>query len=48
MKIMKILRMIFCHHEYEYSRMLYGDEINAHNGKRKEYRCRKCGMLKWI
>lgn len=48
MSVMKILTMIFCRHEYEHIRKLYGDEINAHNGNRNEYRCRKCGMLKWI
>lgn len=46
--VRKLLKMLFCRHEYEYIRTLYGDEINAHNGNRKEYRCRKCGMLKWI
>ena len=44
---MKILKMIFCRHEHEYVRTLYGDKVNAHNGKRKEYCCVKCGMYKW-
>jgi len=44
---MKNLKMIFCCHEYEYIRTLYGDEINAHNGRRKEYRCVKCGIYKF-
>ena len=45
---MGILKRLFCHHGYVFNRMLYGDEINAHNGKRKEYRCRKCGCYKWM
>ena len=44
---MKILKMIFCRHKYKYIRTCYGDEINAHNGNRNEYRCEKCGMYKW-
>jgi hypothetical protein len=24
------------------------DEINLHNGKRGEYRCKKCGIYKWM
>lgn len=45
--MLKILREIFCKHDYMFVRTLYGDEINSHNGKRKEYRCRKCGMYNW-
>lgn len=48
MSVMKILKRIFCRHRYEYIRALYGDEINAHNGKRKEYLCKKCGVYKWM
>jgi len=44
---MKKLKMILCHHKYEYIRKIYGDEINTHNGKRTEYRCVKCGVYKW-
>ena len=44
---MKLLKMLFCHHQYEYIKTLYGDEINAHNGKRKECRCKKCGCYEW-
>lgn len=44
---MKILKMIFCRHKYEYIRKCYGDEINAHNGKREEYCCVKCGKYQW-
>ena len=43
----KIIKMLFCKHEFEFVRYLHGDEINAHNGKRFEYRCKKCGQYKW-
>lgn len=46
--MIKILKMLFCKHRYEFVRNLYGDEINYHNGKRNEYRCVKCGVYKWI
>ena len=45
---MKILKKIFCRHDFIYIRKLYGDEINLHNGKRNEYRCKKCGIYKWM
>ena len=44
---MALFKKLFCKHEYVFVRMLYGDEINAHNGKRHEYRCKKCGIYKW-
>jgi len=44
---MKILKRLSCKHEYVFIRMIYGDEINAHGGKRHEYRCKKCGIYKW-
>lgn len=44
---MKILKMLFCRHQYVFVKKLYGDEINAHNGKRNEFCCQKCGKLKW-
>ena len=42
-----IIKRLFCKHKWEFVRKLYGDEINMHNGKRKEYRCINCGMYKW-
>ncbi len=45
---MNILKKLFCNHDYVFNRMLYGDEINVHNGKRKEYRCKKCDCYKWM
>lgn len=51
MKLIKLIRMLirmqFCHHQYQFVRRLYGDEINAHGGKRNEYVCVRCGMYKW-
>ena len=43
----KIIKMLFCRHNYKFVRRLYGDEINIHNGKRNEYICEKCGMYKY-
>lgn len=42
-----LIKKLFCKHDYVFIRMIYGDEINVHNGKRHEYRCKKCGMYKW-
>ena len=44
---MKLLKMLFCKHEWIYVRYLHGDEINHHNGKRNEYKCQKCGRYKY-
>lgn len=44
---MGILQKIFCRHNWVFVRRLYGDEINAHNGKRNEYKCSKCGAYKY-
>ena len=41
------LKRLFCRHKYKFVRKLYGDEINAHDGKRYKYICEKCGMYKW-
>lgn len=41
------LKRLFCRHKYKFVRKLYGDEINAHDGKRYEYICVKCGANKW-
>ena len=45
--MIRIIKMLFCNHKYKFVRKLHGDEINAHNGKRDEYVCEKCGMYKW-
>ena len=44
---MNIIKMLFCRHEWTFVRYLYGDEIIAHDYKRNEYKCRKCGKYKW-
>lgn len=44
MKI-KILNKLFCKHEYQFERNVYGDEINWCNC-RSYYRCVKCGKTK--
>ncbi len=40
---MSILKRLFCKHEYEWVRNIYGDEINATGGYRSVWRCAKCG-----
>lgn len=40
---MTILKRILCSHEWEFERNIYGDEINATNGRRSWWRCPKCG-----
>lgn len=42
---MKFIKRLFCKHEYEFVRNIYGDEINMVNGRRSWWRCKKCG--KW-
>lgn len=42
---MNIIKRLFCTHEYEFVRNIYGDEINWAGGKRSWWRCRKCGKL---
>ncbi len=43
---MGFIKRMFCKHEYEFIRNIYGDEINHLDGKRSWWRCRKCG--KWV
>lgn len=43
---MSWLKRLFCKHDYEFVRNIYGDEINHVGGRRSWWRCRKCG--KWI
>ena len=40
---MSIITRLFCRHEYEFVRNIYGDEINHAGGCRSWWRCRKCG-----
>lgn len=40
---MKIVKRIFCHHEWQFERNIYGDEINWVGGCRSWWVCPKCG-----
>ena len=44
---MRVVRRLVCAHEYELKNTLYGDRINAANGKRFEHQCKKCGAWKY-
>ncbi|QIK61262.1 hypothetical protein G7050_16025 [Dysgonomonas sp. HDW5A] len=39
---MKFIKQLFCEHEYQFVRNIYGDEINFFNA-RSLWRCPKCG-----
>ena len=39
------IKRLFCKHEYEFERNIYGDEINHVGGCRSWWRCKKCGKL---
>lgn len=38
-------KQLFCKHEWKFLRNIYGDEINACNGNRSWWVCKKCGKL---
>ena len=40
-----MVKHLLCHHEYEFVRNIYGDEINLLAGCRSVWRCKKCGRL---
>jgi len=42
---MSIIKRLFCWHEYEFVRNIYGDEIVHAGYNRSWWRCKKCG--KW-
>ena len=42
----KFIKRLFCYHELEFVRNIYGDEINLTN-KRSIYKCKKCGAIKY-
>lgn len=44
---MNWFKSLFCKHEYEFVRNIYGDEINQLNGKRSEWKCKKCGKIEY-
>lgn len=37
-----ILRQIFCRHEYEFHRRMFGDEIVQNGFRGQLWRCKKC------
>lgn len=44
--MLKIIKRIFCKHEYVFERNIHGDEINWCGGYRSWWCCKKCGALK--
>jgi len=45
--IMNWIKSLFCKHEYEFVRNIYGDQINYCNGKRSIWKCKKCGNIEY-
>ena len=43
---MGLIKRLFCEHEWEFDRNIYGDEINAAGGRRSWWRCPKCGAYR--
>ena len=44
---MKWIKRLFCEHEYEFVRNIYGDEINACGGYRSIWKCKKCSKIEY-
>ena len=44
---MKLIKQLFCKHNFKFIRNIYVDEINLHNGNRSEWKCKKCGKTKY-
>lgn len=44
---MNILKRLFCKHEFEWQRNIYGDEIHYCGGKRSIWKCKKCGKIQY-
>lgn len=42
---MGFLKRLFCRHELEFVRNIYGDEIIERGWKRSLWRCQKCGAV---
>lgn len=40
---MRVLKRLFCRHEFEFVRNIYGDEIIERGWKRSIWRCKHCG-----
>jgi hypothetical protein len=45
---MKLLKRLFCKHEYYANSYIYGDMINVCNGCRTVAKCAKCGKYKSV
>lgn len=43
---MSIFKRLFCKHDYQWVRNIYGDEIIYLGLKRSEWQCSKCGKIK--
>ena len=39
------LKRLFCRHEYEFGRNIYGDEIQNWGWKRSLWKCSHCGKI---
>ena len=44
---MNIFKRLFCKHNYEFVRNIYGDEIRYTGWKRSIWKCNKCGKIKY-
>ena len=42
--MLRLLKMLFCHHNYEFHSNEYGDPILHGGFHRSNWFCRKCGM----
>ena len=47
-KLFSTIRRLTCRHEWRFSSYLHGHAIIAHNYKRFEYICIKCGIYNWF
>lgn len=45
--MIRLIKQLFCKHDYQRIRIIYGDEILWRNA-RQEYKCKKCGKYKYI
>jgi len=41
------VRPLFCKHDYQFVRNIFGDEIHWHGWKRSVWRCSKCGKVRY-
>ena len=45
--MIKWVKRLFCEHEYDFVRNIYGDEINACGGYRSIWKCKKCSKIEY-